>query len=797
MRVGQDATPVDLRLPLLAALAWLAALLGTLRPLPLWAVAVTLVVTLVVTLAMTLPTTLGVAVPVLRWRGRPAAVRAAPAPVTLVAACLVFTAVVASASSRATDRASGVLVELAERQSPVTVTAVVTSDPRPVLRATRSGEETTRTVVVRLRVEQVAAAAGVWRVRSEVVALGEDGWEEVRLGSRLRFRAVPVPADGDATALLRPRDAPEVIAPPDVWWRGAEVVRAGVRAAVEPRPSDQRALVPSLVVGDDSDLDPALADDFRTTGLTHLLAVSGTNLTLVLAFVLLLGRWMGVRGRWRLVLGAAAILGFVLVARGEPSVVRAATMGSVALWAWAHDGRDRGVRTLSVAVVVLLCWSPRMAVSAGFALSVLATAGILLVAPGWRDALARWMPRWAAEAVAVPAAAQLACTPVVAALSGEVSLVAVVANLLVAPAVAPATVLGLVGGLVATVLPTWGQVIAWPGAQAVGWIVVVARWGAALPVPAVGWGTTWWWLAGLTVACVLAVRVAPIVLSRPRRCVPLALLGVGMVAVPLPTPGWPPQGWVVAACDVGQGDALVLNAGSGRGVVVDAGPDARSVDRCLRRLQVREVPLLVLTHFHADHVDGLAGVLRGRRIGAVEVSPLAEPEAAAREVTRQLAEHDLVPHVSEHLLQRRVGEVHLVRVWPAAEPSATASQDRANDASVVLVARVRDTTVLLTGDVEPAAQRALGRLLGPLRVDVLKVPHHGSRHQSSQWLTSTGARVALVSAGRDNTHGHPAPEVVDLLTRAGMVVLRTDTGADAVVVERGGVLGTVGRGIGG
>ena len=179
--------------------------------------------------------------------------------------------------------------------------------------------------------------------------------------------------------------------------------------------------------------DAALADDFRTTGLTHLLAVSGTNLTLVVGFLLVVARWVRVRGRWLYVVGVLGIVGFVLLARTEPSVLRAAAMGGVGLLALGSNGRQRGSRALGVALVALLLVDPGLATSVGFALSVLATGGILLLAPGWRDALARWLPRWLAEAVAVPAAAQLACTPLVAAISGQVSLVAVGANLLVAP----------------------------------------------------------------------------------------------------------------------------------------------------------------------------------------------------------------------------------------------------------------------------------------------------------------------------------------------------------------------------
>ena len=224
-------------------------------------------------------------------------------------------------------------------------------------------------------------------------------------------------------------------------------------------PPDRRVLVPALVDGDDAGLDPALQDDFRTTGLTHLLAVSGTNLTLVVGFALVVARWLRVRGRWLYVVGAAGIAGFVLVARAEPSVLRAAVMGTVALVGMGANGRDRGTRALGVATVVLLLLDPGLASAIGFGLSVLATAGILLLAPGWRDALARWLPRWLAEAVAVPAAAQLACTPLIAAISGQVSLVAVVANLLAAPAVGPATVLGLLGGLLTLVAPPLGRLV--------------------------------------------------------------------------------------------------------------------------------------------------------------------------------------------------------------------------------------------------------------------------------------------------------------------------------------------------
>ena len=290
---------------------------------------------------------------------------------------------------------------------------------------------------------QVLVPVSVGR-HQPVLVFGDDDWRRLAMGERVRFTGRLGPADdGDVAALVTPRGPPEVLARAGVGWRATEALRASIRESVAHRPTSQRALVPALVDGDDAGMPPGLTEDFRTTGLTHLTAVSGTNLTLVVGFLLVVARWAGVRGRWLAVVGAAGIVGFVLLARTEPSVLRAAAMGTVALVGLGRGGWHRGVRGLGVAVVGLLLLDPGLGRTAGFALSVLATAGILLVAPAWRDALARWLPRWLAEAVAVPAAAQLACTPLVAAISGQVSLVAVAANLLVAPVVGPATVLGL------------------------------------------------------------------------------------------------------------------------------------------------------------------------------------------------------------------------------------------------------------------------------------------------------------------------------------------------------------------
>ena len=648
---------------------------------------------------------------------------------------------------------------------------------------------------MRLQVSQVSADGRLIGLREPVLVFGRESWLGVPLGATVRVTGhLDVASGGDVAAVVSTAESPDIRAGPDPWWRASGRVRAALRESVAELPPDRRVLVPALVDGDDAGLDPALADDFRTTGLTHLLAVSGTNLTLVVGFALVVARWLHVRGRWLYLVGAGGILGFVLLARAEPSVLRAAAMGSVALLGMGANGADRGTRALGVATIVLLLVDPALASAVGFGLSVLATAGILLLAPAWRDALAGWLPRWVAEAVAVPAAAQLACTPLIAAIAGQVSLVAVAANLLAAPAVGPATVLGLVGGLVTPGVAGGRSA----GGCRRGLVRGVDRGGGRARCRAADRGGVvgeWPGGAGPADRALCGDRAAGAAFAGP----PVDRVGLlradgGLGRGPGADPGWPPDGWLMVACDVGQGDGLVLNTGLPHtAVVVDAGPDARPMDRCLDGLGIGRVPLVVLTHFHADHVNGLPGVLDGRQVGTVWVTRLQDPPEGVSLVRETTTRAGLRTEPAPYAETRRIGDITLEPIWPLPDSPTVGPGDGsiANNASVVMLAQIRGVTFFLGGDIEPEGQARLASALPGLHVDVLKVPHHGSRYQDMPFLQSLQARLAVISVGVDNDYGHPAPATVAGLSATGERVLRTDEDGSVAVVERGGRLGAV------
>ena len=683
-----------------------------------------------------------------------------------------------------------------------TVRVKIADDPRPLRQPGYAGRPSgADRYAVAAELSAATVAGTTWNTGGRMLLLvPADGWRGLLPGQHVTAEGLlAAPARNDLTvAVMHVRGPPRDVGAPPWWQRAAGTARDGLHRAAGVLPEQSAGLLPSLVVGDTSGLPTTVTEEFRAAGLSHLTAVSGTNVAIVCGAVLVLLRLLRVGPRTSAVLTGAALIGFVVVARPSPSVLRATVMGAIMLLALLLGRGRSALPALAVAVLGLLLVDPELGVEPGFALSVLATAALVVLAPRWSAALReRGVPAGVAEALAVPVAAHLVTAPLVAALSGQVSLVAVVANLLAAPAVAPATVLGALAAVLSPFDSGVAELVVRLAGPFVGWLVAVGHHSAVLPGAAVRWP------AGPVGGLLLAgVAVATLVLLRLRRLRTLvAAAGLGVLMVLVPTrfvpPGWPATGWAVVACDVGQGDALALATSEpGRAVLVDAGPDPGPAQACLDRLGVHRVPLVVLSHLHADHIGGLAALLDGRTVGAVAIGQLHEPAWAFDQV-RRLTELAGVPLVELQAGQRlRWPGLSIEVLGPRRRPPPLVDDDGTpvNNASLVLRADTNAGRLLLTGDVELAAQAELLASGVDLHADVLKVPHHGSRYSAPAFLDAVRPRIALVSVGAGNRYRHPSRETLTALSSAGATVLRTDERGDIAVTGGPPQLSFVARG---
>ncbi|TGD90661.1 ComEC/Rec2 family competence protein [Mycolicibacterium sp. CH28] len=382
--------------------------------------------------------------------------------------------------------------------SMASVTATPSEDPRPLGNG-------------RLMFRATLAAVDGGEMSGRVVVFAPmPGYGELMAGQPVRFKArIARPTRRDLTvAVLNASGEPDVGEPAPIH-RAARAVRARFGAvARDVLPADQAAILPGLVLGDTSTVAPATTAQFRTAGLTHLTAVSGANVTIVCGAVLLSARFVGPRAA--VGLAAVALVVFVFVVQPTASVLRAAVMGAIALVAILSARRRQAVPVLAATVLGLLVVAPQLAVDAGFALSVCATAALVVLAPGWSARLtARGCPKPLADALCIALAAQLATAPLVAAISGQLSLIGVFANIAVGVVIPPITVLGTAAAAVCWVwAPGAGLLVRFTGPE-LWWLLHVAEYaarvpGAAVPMPVAVAGVVT--VGGVALTVLLAAR---------------------------------------------------------------------------------------------------------------------------------------------------------------------------------------------------------------------------------------------------------------------------------------------------
>lgn len=562
-------------------------------------------------------------------------------------------------------------------------------------------------------------------------------------------------------------------------WPFEQLRAASVQALAGVNP-DAVALTLGLAIGDSSLASESLLAAMRDTSLTHLVAVSGSNCAIVSGAVFLALQRFGVRVRvfWSL----TALVSYVFLVGSQPSVLRAATMAAAILLAYLSGRKVNPLVALSIAITVLVIVSPEIAVQYGFALSVAATAGILLIAPKIYELLKSRMHRWVALALSVSAAAQLLCFPILLQLQDRIPTYSLAANLLSEPLVAPVTVLAILG-VTLSWIPPLASTLFWLASLPAALIAIIAHTFAGLPM------STTFWATGLlgtlsAVALVIAIVVYLVAKSSYLRSTAVAVVSVlilssaSMLTVEAVRSAiWPQHDWQIASCDVGQGDATVLRSGASI-ALIDVGKFDSKIDRCLTDLGITEIHLLVLTHFDQDHVLAINGALKGRTLDRVLVSPFVDERPAAKAALRALHVRGVKTTNAYKDMRGTLGTAS----WIVLSPTMTASEaEDSNDASITMLFRFANYSLLALADIGEKGQMRLAEDIDSWHAGwvadhdlVLKVSHHGSADQYAELIEHIRPSISLISVGESNGYGHPTSRTLKLLGRTNSLICRTD-----------------------
>lgn len=697
----------------------------------------------------------------------------------VLAMSIVISGCVAAQVALVAGQRASVVAFVGEGGRAVEIDGVVSTKIEPAKAGSVRFEVDTRVVRVGGRPLEASIPLTIWVDARTLSAVRAP--DALDLGSRVTVRGSGRETDaGNRAVLIVFATSVRVDVPPP----GALGLTANLRRSFVDRasalPGAGAGLVPGLAVGDTSGVSDELDAQMRTSSLSHLTAVSGANCAVVVALTFALAGLLRLPRIARVVLALTTLGCFVLLVTPEPSVIRAAAMTTIALLSLAADRTSSGLAVLALAVAALLASDPWLAHSLGFALSAAATGGLLVLSRPLATGFARALPAPLAVALSVPAAAQLACGPLLVLIDPRIPAYGIVANLLAGPAAPVATLVGLAACLLGFAAPI-ADVLTWIAWVPASWIAGVASVlsglpGADLPWPGGVLGAGALAIASAALVFALVVRPRTAMARRARVGIAFAVVAASGIAVggvlldrplaPLTVPGE----WSIAQCDIGQGDAVLLRSG-GAIALIDTGPDVGLLEDCLARTGVDRIDLLILTHFDLDHV-GAVGALIGR-VGTVIHGPPGE--AADERMVRDLARAGARVVRGAAGMTGVLGAARWKILWPNAGRSPF---EPGNDLSIVLDVARADGGMprgLFLGDLSAVAQRALratGRVRGTF--DVVKVAHHGSADQDPEFYGDVHASLALIGVGADNDYGHPRAEILDRLTSAGTTIVRSD-----------------------
>ena len=612
--------------------------------------------------------------------------------------------------------------------------------------------------------------------------------------------------------------------------RAAVSVRLRIEKVLEETlPPREAALMAGLLVGSRSDIPDDIKEAFKASGVFHLLAVSGAHIAMVLLPLLWVLRQAGLPKRVAAGVMIPLVIFFIFLTGASPSVMRAGLMAVLILLGDLLRKERNTLNTLGAACLLLLAWDPRLLFELGFQFSVAATLGILLFArriEGWLAPRAQAIfgekpGNWIAAGFSVTFAAQVFVEPLSLYNFGAFSTIAPVTNLLIALFLAPVLQAGALAallGLIALPLADWlNRLVAYgvwlllfvvkttaavPGAYLqVGRLPLAGLlvWYAAVALLAAPWLAEW--LRGGAMLAFRRLRVS-LSLARATAAACAVLLAFSGFALRAASAGAPSE-LVVTFLDVGQGDAILIQAPGGRSMLIDTGvatpPDSvrgrpgydageAVVVPYLQRQGIKRLDYLVLTHADQDHAGGGAAVLRTIPVSLLLLNGDNPSESGFRSAVAAAREKGVPEAWPTEGDQIRMGPVLLDVINPPREAfRGTRSDDNANCIAFRLL--YRDVAMLLTCDLEAVSEQRLVAAGVLLRADVLKVSHHGSKHSSTAaFLEAVQPKVAIHSAGRGNPYGHPHSDTLQRFEEVGAANWRTDQHGSIVVRTDGATL---------
>lgn len=549
--------------------------------------------------------------------------------------------------------------------------------------------------------------------------------------------------------------------------------------AAKALPPQQARLLLAIVFGDQAAVPPSAKDDFRRSGLLHLFAASGFNVTLAAGFLMLLARAAKLPKLLAASLALASVGFYFYLVGPTPSVLRATVMSALLYSALFFGRRVDAAASTATAVLVLLAVEPASLFDIGWQLSFAGLIGILALAPKISEYIKPEAGRLAAPLV-ITAGAQIAVAPLLVYHFGQISSVALIANPVVSAAVALVTGVGFAGSILTLIEPAAGRLVLFSLLWPLRFIESAAKLFASLPASTLQIEPS---LINASVLLGLIGLAAAIFVKRRRQLglpaliiVILALQAVGLwvdLAAGVQRPAL-----TASFLDVGEGDATLIKSREGPVVLVDGGRDYAVLDRELRQRGIRHIDLLILSHAHADHVGSLDELMDKYPVAMVIEPGYRHKTQSYRDFKQAVARHRVPFALGRAGRGYRIGDIKIDILWPKAALMAGTESD-INNNSVVAKLTYKRFSLLLPGDIQ---EEAIGELLKrgqDLRATVLKVSHQGSSNGTTPGLLSRiRPAYAVISVGRSNPYGHPHRVTIERLRRYVRRIIRTDRNGD-------------------